>query len=196
VSCYSDIVLSETLVLLLENHRAVFAPRSERRQFDRNLQSFWFNRKQAYINLGMMCVEEAKLRGIPYDRDEATCLARAKRGRHWQKPGWVGWKRLHSSHRAALLQIGEVERVILRFSKMRNLENKSILIQTSLAMRWLNREGFCYLDEGRQCDIDAIHDILDSENAPPLSGIRPNHYAQFSWIEQPCGELYAWPREP
>lgn len=196
VACYSNSVLIQTIQLILANRQCHGIHRSSVGNGQREVWLFWSNWKQAFIRLGMMCAEEAKMRGIPYDHVEATRLFRAKRNKHWRKPLWAGWEPLHSSHRGALLQIGEVERICSRIIKLNKVENKSAKIKIDIVNNWLYDQGFDGLSEGDGSYTTEVHNFLDTQGAPPLGDEYPNHYAQFNWVEEPCGHTLIWPPNP
>jgi hypothetical protein len=199
VACYSDDVVVKTLTIVLDNYQLLNENPCNQymRWQSRNFYVFWHNQKQALIRFGMMLAEESKMRGLSYNRRKAASFFRAKRGKHWKKPLWVGWERLHSNHRAALLQIGEVERLAYRIIKWEKLENASEAIQDDCITTWFMEQGFSEIYQSGENYIIRVHEILDEQGAPPLEeGEFPNHYLQFNWAEQPNGEIKAWPPDP
>jgi hypothetical protein len=158
----------------------------------RDLLRFWKDHEQAFIRFGLMCVEEAKQREIRCSEDMVSALTRFKEGKHWQKPLWAGWERLHSDHRAILLQLGEVERIYTRVLK--HLADTGEVYASS--HDWLARRGFSGLAQSNAIYTSDAQQYLDEEGIPPLADDEcPNHYAQFNWSEEPDGEQGVWPPE-
>ena len=188
VACYSDYTLLQTMRFILENQRRMEEGGPRRLVF-----LFWNKHKQAYIHLGMMCADELKLRDLPYDCEKADHLFQKVENGHWKKPLWVGWDRLHASHRAALLQIGEVELVITRYIKWKKLERYTIQKQVDLTNEWFADEGFHRLTDGGERYIIDVNHILDIQGAPPLPDECRNPYACWNWSEKPCGRLDVTP---
>lgn len=196
VACYSDNTLIQTLQKLFAFRGCLNKNLYDIRWNERDIWLFWSKWKQAYIRLAMMCTEEATSRNIPYDHEGATRLFRAKRGKHWRKPLWIGWNHLHSNHRAALLQFGEVERISRRIIKWEKLEGASRDVQDDCVFDWFEAEGFTGLYDGEETYIAETHSFLNVQGAPSLGDEYPNHYAQFNWTECPNGNITAIPPDP
>ncbi len=194
VECYSDATLFHTLSLLLARRNCISRSSSVLRYREREMWILWHEAKQAYIRLTMMCVDEANLRNIPYDRDIATCLFRAKRGKHWPKPLWVNWESWHSSNRAALLQMGAVEQLCQRIISWKGKKQWAKPRQWAFVTDWLSRYDFTTIAEGDERFLREVHNYLTDEGAPLVASINP--YDQFNWTERPCGRITSWPPEP
>ena len=189
VACYSDPTLVATLSLMEEKCRTFRLRDMDLSYEQRDLLRFWKGHEQAFIRFGLMCVEEAKQREIDSSRDMVAALTRFKEGKHWQKPLWVGWERLHSDQRATLLQLGEAERIYARLQK-----HHTELGFSPLA--WLSMRGYGGLTQGEVGYTTDVRRYLDNEGIPSLADDEcPNHYAQFNWSEEPDGEQKTWPPE-
>ncbi len=194
VTCYSDSTLYQTLRLILECRRCLTASSQRLDWRQRDIWCAWSEWEQAYIRLGMMCIEEATSRGISYDQIKAERLLRDKRGKHWVKPPWVNWDRLHSQHRAALLHAGRVEGVGNRIIEWEKLGEAAVDVQVDTVNAWFCDEFSSGIYAGDTGIIDEAHLALTIRNAPTYYS--PNHYAQFNWSEQATGRIEAYPPEP
>lgn len=194
VSCYSDSVLRKTLQLILRNRNVVCGNKSVE-WANREMLLFWASHYQAYIRLGMMCMEEMDLRALPYLREKADRFSREKSGKHWNKPLWSGWERLHSNHRAILLQNGEVECIRHRVVKLLGLENVSLKGKDEGVTYWLRENGFTDLWDGdARCNAE-VHNYLNNVRGASHADLPLNHYTQFNWTEEACGSIYVFPRD-
>lgn len=183
VACYSDALLEETFKLVVANRCMFDLKSSELHWEQQDMIRFWKGRKQAFIRIGLMCADEAKQRGVGDSEGGVRRLAVHKKGKHWPKPLWAGWERLHTDHRAVLLHRGEVARAHCRVSK-RNGHPKN----------WLYRNGWNNLDNRPGYHLADLNRFLDDEGFAPLeAGECPNHYRQFNWAEEPNGEFQVWP---
>lgn len=183
VACYSTVMLMETLRLIRVN-RAMFDLKSvELGWQQQDMFRFWKDRKQAFIRIGLMCAEEAGQRGLSVSASTVRQLTVHKKGKHWLKPMWAGWERLHAGHRAVLLHHGEVARIYYRVGR-----------RESRPKDWLYTQGWSDLNNRPGYYITDLNRFLDTEGLPPLEeGDCPNHYAQFNWAEEPNGEHQVWP---
>ena len=193
VNSYSDATLHKTLRLMLSCQNCLNRDQYSIDWREKNIWILWREWKQAFIRLAMMCVDNAVLRDVPFNGEDAKRLFRAKNGKHWQKPLWIGWEPLHSSHRAALMQLGEVERLSLRVIKWKHLEQKPKPEQWASVANWFERFGFSNLTDGNSSYNQEVDNFLDTKGAPPLGD---HHYNQFNWTEQPEGNVTVWPVEP
>ena len=195
VESYSDFTLYCTLALLLSRQRCLSKSTVQELQWrEHETWLLWQGWKQAYIRLTMMCIDAADLRDISYSRDSATHLLRAQCGKHWHKPLWVGWSTWHSSNRAALLHLGEVEKISHRLIKWEKLEKAPKLEQWKHVAHWYRTNDFTAIAESNEYMINEAHQFLDTEGAPRVESV--NYYEQFNWTERPCGRIPNWPPEP
>jgi len=193
VACYSDNLLWDTMRFILKHQRGM---RKDPQYRQRGVYLFWNEYKQAYIHLGMMCADELKKRDISYDDAKASRLFQEVKDERWKKPLWVGWDRLHASHRAAILQLGDVELATLRLVQWRNWDRYTTDARRDKVYEWFDYEGFHGLADGDERYIADIHRLLDERGAPPLSDEICNPYAHLGWSEIPCGRLDIRPPDP
>ncbi len=195
VDSYSDVTLYKMLKIMLasQDYISQHGAHSSSRE-RRNIWYLWGESEQAYIRLTLMCTEKAMLRDIPFDTEAAKRLYQRKKGKHWRKPLWVGWERLHSSHRAALMQAGEIEQISCRIIGWKHLENKPKLFQWEYTFDWFGHFHFSRTLEGNSNYNNEIRSYLTEEGAPLLD--TNNHYDQFNWTERPNGNGLVWPLEP
>lgn len=193
VACYSNYTLTQTMQFILRHQKSMGSDSYYRQ---RHVYLFWHKYKQAYIRLGMMCADELKLRDLSYDHEKASRFFQEVKEGHWRKPLWVGWDRLHASHRAALLQIGEVELIITRYIKWKHLGRYTIQRQLDLVCEWFDDEGFHGIADGNEVYTTDVNRILDAQGAPPLPDECHNPYTCWNWSEKPYGRLDVTPPNP
>jgi hypothetical protein len=182
VACYSDGMLEITFQLIVVNC-CVFGIKDRNLNWNqRDMMHLWKGRKQAFIRLGLMCAEEAEQRGVDPGLGKQELEAK-KKDKYWLKPMWAGWERLHSEHRAVLLQHEETVRIQHRIAQ-----------RISGPENWLHEQGWSNLESRCGRDIIDVNRFLDIQGFAPLEGEDcPNHYAQFNWAEEPNGKCRVCP---
>lgn len=186
VACYSDNVLLGTFQNLARNFHYLDRSRRDINYNATPVWESWSGYKQAYIRLALMCEDELKERYIKYDESLLNDLIIGIEGKHWTKPIWVGWDRLHTSHKAGLMLIGEVERLGVRIIRLNNLEKASPSTQEDVVNEWFYANGFDNLYQRDMNYVREANDLLTDDGAPLADDI-PNHYAQFYWDVEPNG---------
>lgn len=197
VACYNDNVLTQTIDLMTRQYRCLSFSRYDVSYRNRDIWCAWSAHPQAYIYLLAMCIDEAIMRRIKYSEKKVDAVLKNKEDGPWKKPLWVGWEPLHSSYRAALLMIGEIERIAMRIILWERLENAEPHVIEDCVNCWFMDNGFSNIYGMYAEDLDIANNALDEDGAPQLQADQfPNHYAQFGWDEEPRGEINIFPPEP
>jgi len=136
------------------------------------------------VRFHLLCFEEAKKRGLSYSHREYEHIKKRYKPGRFHKPSWIGWKGLHSEHRANLLFYGTCEVVASRIC--RKLGEKPSMLKACVR-GWLLENGFpremLYFEPR---DVLQASSVLDEDGYPEPS--IENHYRQFPWKETPTPE--------
>jgi hypothetical protein len=193
VACYDDYTLLDTIEYVARLANTISNGRHPNSWRDEGAVECWGSHPKAFVQIGLMCLDEALLRKITVLPDTVEKIVReGQDDEKWEKPLWVEWDRLRSDHRASLVQRGLANRASRRIFRQLGLENNPLRVKKR--DEWLCDHDFPPLQDGSYRTIDELHRFMDERDMAELGDDEfPNHYDQFNWSERGEGSIGCWP---